>query len=437
MRTPHTIFTFLLLLICLSITVAGQKQQTANSIDRERGLSMLDMIKTDIKDKYYDDKFHGMDLETRFATAKEKVKNAQSLGQIFGIIAQVLLELKDSHTRFIPPARAYRTEYGWMMQILGEKAFVTAVKPNSDAESKGLRPGDEILKMDDYIVDRGSINTLQYLYYSLRPQPGIVLTVKHIDGKEEKLAIAAKIIQKKRVIDPFSEDIWDLIREDEREARLNRHRMTALGKSAYVWKMPAFDLEPSQVDDIMGKAKNYPFLILDLRGNGGGSVKTLGRLVGEFFDKDIKIADWKGRKDFEPQIAKTRGHDIFTGKVIVLIDSDSASAAEMFARVMQLEKRGEVLGDLTSGMVMVSKYQPHKIGADVQVFYGASVTIADTIMSDGKSLEGLGVMPDKRLIPSALAVSKQLDPVLAYAAEMAGVKLSPEEAGKLFPIEWP
>ena len=57
-------------------------------------------------------------------------------------------------------------------------------------------------------------------------------------------------------------------------------------------------------------------------------------------------------------------------------------------------------------------------------------------MSDGKSLENVGVTPDKLMVPSAQALASGSDPVLAIAVELLGGKLSAAEAGKLFPIEW-
>jgi carboxyl-terminal processing protease len=186
---------------------------------------------------------------------------------------------------------------------------------------------------------------------------------------------------------------------------------------------------------MVGKARKHKALILDLRGNPGGSVETLKYLIGGCFEKEIKIGDRIGRSEQKPMIAKLHGHP-FTGKLVVLVDSKSASAAELFARVVQIEKRGTVLGDLSSGSVMEAKHYSYKAGIDTVVFYGASITDADIVMTDGKSLEHNGVVPDEIMLPSAEDLANGRDPVLARAVEKVGGKLDPEAAGKLFPYEW-
>jgi C-terminal processing protease CtpA/Prc len=108
----------------------------------------------------------------------------------------------------------------------------------------------------------------------------------------------------------------------------------------------------------------------------------------------------------------------------------------VFARIIQLEQRGIVIGDHSSGSVMEARHYSEQTGTDTAIFYGASITESNLIMADGKSLEHTGVMPDEVLLPSAEDLANGRDPVLAHAAESLGVKISAEEAGKAFPYEW-
>ena len=428
------------ILIVLAAFSTGYSQKPPSSIDKERGHVILSTIKDDLKKNYYDVAFHGMNLDTRFKTADERIKQAESLGQIFGIIAQVLVDLEDSHTFFLPPGRSYKTEYGWQMQIMGDKCYVTAVKPGSDAAAKGLKAGDEVYSIDGMGPVRDNFWKIQYMYRALRPRPGMRLVIIKPDGKDQQIDVLAKIEQGKQVMnltgDDSGTDIWNMVRESENESRLNRQRYVEVGDDVFVWKMPGFDLLKDNVDEFVGKFRKKKALILDLRGNSGGYVETLLRLLGNVLDHDVKVGDLKRRKDTKPMIAKTRGDEIFKGKLIVLIDSQSASAAELFARVIQLEKRGTVIGDRSSGAVMEAKQYPHQLGIDTVVPYGISITDADIIMSDGKSLEHVGVIPDEMKIPTAMDLASQKDPVLAYAASLLGVTITPEKAGALFPIEW-
>ena len=78
-----------------------------------------------------------------------------------------------------------------------------------------------------------------------------------------------------------------------------------------------------------------------------------------------------------------------------------------------------------------------RMGADTIVPYGVSVTDADMAMSDGKSLEHSGVVPDELLLPTAEDIAAGRDPVLAHAAGLVAVDLDPKKAGSMFPLEWP
>lgn len=402
--------------------------------ERDRARTMLETIRSDIKKNYYDPNFHGIDIDARFKKADEDLKAATALKQMTAIIAQTLLDFHDSHTFFIPPARYYRTEYGWQMQIIGEKCYVAAVKPKSDAEGKGIKEGDVLVAVNGYKPTRDSLWILQYYYGVLAPQPGMRLVLQGADGKLRQLDVMAKVEQDKKLL--RSEDMYQMIRESENEAHQNRHRYYEIGKDVFIWKMPQFDLSDEEVDKMMSKVKKQKAFILDLRGNSGGYETTMQRLLGHLFDHDIKIGDLKNRKEAKPVMAKTRGDNTYKGQVVILVDSRSASAAEVVARVVQLEKRGTIIGDRTSGAVMRARFFDHSDGQDIVVGYGVSVTDSDLIMTDDKSLEGVGVVPDTLMLPTPADLAAKRDPVLAHAASLVGLTMDAEKAGTLFPIEW-
>src|SRR5215218_8871781 len=123
--------TFFTLILASPIMIA--RAQKVEGKDRDRAQIMLTRIKDQLKKNYYDPDYRGMDLEARFKTASEKIKTDQSVGQIFGTIAQVLIELDDSHTFFMPPSRAVDTDYGWTMMMVGDRCYVSSVDKGSDA----------------------------------------------------------------------------------------------------------------------------------------------------------------------------------------------------------------------------------------------------------------------------------------------------------------
>src|SRR5438270_8056543 len=187
---------------------------------------------------------------------------------------------------------------------------------------------------------------------------------------------------------------------------------------------------------MMGKARKHKALIIDLRQNGGGSEDTMKAYLAGIFDHDVKIGDRVTRNATKPILTKSHSHNAFSGKVVVLVDSNSASASELLARVVQLEKRGTVIGDHSPGSVMEAKHYHYEQGMDTVIFFGASITEANILMTDGNSLEHTGVTPDELVLPGAADLASGSDPVLAHAAGACGVKLSAEQAGKLFPYEW-
>jgi C-terminal processing protease CtpA/Prc len=430
--SPHRIALLAILSTYLFLSVSPMaRAQKFGDGDRARGRRILKAVKDELKDKYYDPGFHGIDIDTVFEKADGLMAQANSNNDLWGVIAQCLMLLDDSHTRFYPPIRLVDTNYGWDMQMIGDKCFVVHVEPGSDAEGKKLSVGDQVLLVEGIAPTRSNLTTIQYLFSSLRPQSGLRVVVSGPDGEQRNLAAMAKVKEGKAF---RNYNIFD--NADERQkykdyVRLNRDRFHEIGNDALIWKMPQFDDADEQIDSEMRRAKRFKSLVLDLRGNGGGYESTLKRLLSYFTDADTTIGDINRRKESKPLTIKSRGSEVFKGQLVVLVDSGSASAAELFARTIQLEKRGTVIGDRTAGAVMRSRFY------EMSEYYSLSITDADITMSDGKRLEHVGVVPDILMLPSGADLAARHDPVLAHAVSLLGITLTSEQAGAAFPREEP
>ncbi len=343
---------------------------------------MLQVVANDVRKNYYDLKFHGIDWDAKVAEAKQQIEKATSFNMALSDIAAALDSLHDSHTFLIPPNHAFHLDYGIQYQIIGQRCFVTRVRPKSDADNKGVKPGDEVLAINGFPVNRDDLWKIQYVFSVLRPQPELQFTLQDPLGVQRKVDVLAKIRSDKKVLDLTGDegDIWDVVRDEENQDHLLRARYAEYGDQLLVIKVPEFIFSQDEVENMIGKARKHENLILDLRGNPGGSVDTLKYLIGGVFDKEIKIADRVGRKETKPEMAKP-SRNPFTGKLVVLVDARSASAAELFSRLVQLQKRGAVIGDRTSGAVMEARRYGEQMGLDTVIFYGASIT--EWGLSDG------------------------------------------------------
>jgi C-terminal processing protease CtpA/Prc len=435
-KTAFVVFVSLLAFCGASLRSQQPPKMDSINLDRSRGI--LRDAYENVKKHYYDTKFHGLDIDARYHEYDAKIQSASSLSQAFGLVAGYLDGLNDSHTFFRPPSRPYRVDYGYRMQIYGENAFITQVRPGTDAESK-VHPGDQVLGYNNFAVNRADFWKVSYYFGSLSPQKASVLALRNPHGEDKQLTVDAKVRELKKVLDftgaDGAWDIWQYIRDEQNADHMVRQRYYEMG-DVMIWKMPEFFLTDSEVDHMFGIARKHKALILDLRGNPGGAAFTLEHMLGNVFDHDVKIAERVGRKQLKPAIAKTRGANAYSGKLVVLIDSGSGSAAELFPRVIQLEHRGTVVGDRTAGAVMEALGYSNSQGADTKIFYTFSITDADLTMKDGKSLEHVGVTPDEVVIPTAQDLSAGRDPALSRAAELAGVAIDPAAAGKMFPFEW-
>jgi carboxyl-terminal processing protease len=238
------------------------------------------------------------------------------------------------------------------------------------------------------------------------------------------------MVERHNILDPHnSTDVWDQLRNERKWLESRAIRWEEMGGGTLAVWVPRFRGDDDWVDEIAKALRGRQSVVVDLRGNHGGSVDQLARFLGLFYDENIPAARFVERRKVSEFKVKGKGSDRFEGKVIVLIDAASASASELFARTIQVTQRGTVLGDRSAGAVRVSRTYVHASGTQTAAFYGVNVTVSDVIMPDGGVLEGVGVGPDETILPTGNQMKTGADPVLARALALLGVTMTAEQAG--------
>ncbi len=139
-------------------------------------------------------------------------------------------------------------------------------------------------------------------------------------------------------------------------------------------------------------------IIIDLRGNGGGSLEEVITLTGLFIDEgpvvQVKNSDGRVRTHSDRQ----RGA-LYEGPLAVMVDRQSASASEIFAGAIQDYKRGLIVGEPTFGKGTVQNVLPLSAYAKKQFkddLGQIKITIAQFFRINGDSTQHRGVIPDIR-----------------------------------------
>ncbi len=145
-------------------------------------------------------------------------------------------------------------------------------------------------------------------------------------------------------------------------------------------------------------------IVVDLRGNGGGSLAEATSLTGLFIEGGpvVHVKDAKGRIEVNPDPIPGIA---YTGPLAVLVDRFSASASEILAAAIQDYRRGIVLGERTFGKGTVQNLidLDRRGGPPEEKLGQLKVTIAQFFRVNGDSTQHRGVAPDIAF-PTALGV---------------------------------
>jgi carboxyl-terminal processing protease len=133
-----------------------------------------------------------------------------------------------------------------------------------------------------------------------------------------------------------------------------------------------------------------PAIIIDLRGNEGGSLSVLRRCFEPFFSASTVFGQFRDRRGKEPPLKVSgRGQNAYRGRGLVLIDEMSGSAAEIFGAGLQESGRAIVIGRPSMGAVLGSVARGLPNGFTVRI------AVRDYQTAKGVRLEGRGVIPDE------------------------------------------
>jgi C-terminal processing protease CtpA/Prc len=446
----------LLVVTALALAVPAVWAQDIKQ-DREVGIQMLEGVASRIKNDYYDPNLRGFNWEAAYAQTEQRIRNARSAQEIAWHIYMLVRSLNDSHTVFLPPSTSVTYEYGLTPKFLGDKLYIYELENKGAAEKAGLKVGDRIVSIllwGQPVVFAGTrkvrpseeLVLLLALYLAPPPELGFRVvspgetTPRFVNVKgKEKAEFIFKDIH-------HVANVWEFRRAYENWRKENRFELgglaqrkgtgsgelspgepapSAQARLGYL-KMPHFVIDKGFGRRLVKELTEYEALIIDLRGNPGGAVDGLLSFMGFFEPAQVEIGQEVGRKKSEPLVVKPQKPH-FGGPLVVLTDSDTGSAAEVFARHFQRTGRAKVVGDQSSGAVVIAKTHIQKVGFQYYYVYGIQVSVAQLVLPGGESLEGAGVTPDYVVLPTGEDLAKERDPVLAKAAEVALEMLRPKQ----------
>ena len=260
-------------------------------------------------------------------------------------VVEMLKEL-DPHTAFIPkkdvaamnePLQGSFDGIGVTFQLIKDTINVMEVIIDGPAEKVGLIAGDKIVRVDDTVACGDDI-TNDWVRKHLRGKKGSKVKVGIIRGHNPEIL---DFTITRGAIPMYSINVSFMVNETTGYVKLERFAATSTNELV------------KAINKLKGEGMKD--LILDLRGNGGGYLNTAFEICDQFIDgvKTIVYTD-NFRKTGET-FTSSKGGVFKEGKLIVLVDENSASASEITSGCVQDWDRGLVIGRRTFGKGLVQK----------------------------------------------------------------------------------
>jgi len=282
--------------------------------------------------------------------------------------------LNDPYTSYMSP-EIYRmfsdrlsgdfTGIGAWVTVDDGRLVITSPMPGSPAEAAGIRPMDEILRIDGEPVDGMSFAEVIMKVRGIEGTP-VTLTVLQ-EGESQPVDIT--IIRAKINVPSVMLEIRDGV------------ACITITNFDEGTDEELFDI----IREVHGNAAEG--IVLDLRGNSGGLLTTVLRATSVFVTDGVILEVTDGERIIRSY--RSERVDVTTDlPMVVLVNGNSASGSEAMAGALQAQGRAHIAGMTTFGKGSMNVLYPLEDGS------GLYLTIARWITPDGRMIEGTGIVPD-------------------------------------------
>lgn len=185
-------------------------------------------------------------------------------------------------------------------------------------------------------------------------------------------------------------------------------QISTISKDVALLSISSFSISTaSQVQKLLSKTPHSKGVIIDLRNNPGGIVEEAVGVARQFINGGIIVSYQKDSG--EKVIFESTESGADQAPLIILINSSTASAAEILAAALQDRNRAVILGEKSYGKGTVQEFKTLNDGSKLEL------TVALYRSPSGKLIEGKGVSPDLA-VPESVIASKSLQVLGGLAA---------------------